>query len=97
MPQLALRFRGMEALGLTIKWKLKVEHKRRNGRVVAEDTVSIPAAGDNEQQPWHEQTLNGAVEIFAHADWINALQQKASSVRCRTDLPTAQVRRHGIG
>lgn len=67
MPQLALRFRGTETMGLKIKWKLKVEHKRRNGRVVTEDTVNLP---------WVEEALDGTVELFANTDWISQLQQK---------------------
>ena len=76
MPQLALRVRGAETMGLKIKWKLSVEYKRSNGRVVAEDKVLIPSAVGGGQQPWHEEALDGAVEIFNHATWLSELQQK---------------------
>lgn len=67
MPQLVLRFRGTETMGLKIKWKLKVEHKRRNGRVVAGDTVDMP---------WVEEALDGTVEIFNHSGWSAELNGK---------------------
>jgi hypothetical protein len=76
MPQLALRIRGAETMGLKIKWKLNVEYKRSNGRVVAEDKILIPSAVGGGQQPWHEEALDGAVEIFNHATWLSELQQK---------------------
>jgi hypothetical protein len=43
MPQLVLRFSGTEQMGLKVKWKLKVEYKRPNGRTLNpnEDKIEI--------------------------------------------------------
>lgn len=81
MPQLALRFRGTETMGLKIKWKLAVKYNRPRGnqpnekKMKEEDEVYIPKKGAQEQ-PWQEEALDGAVEIFDHAGWIAALVEK---------------------
>lgn len=81
MPQLVLRFRGAEQMGLKIKWKLEVIYNRPRGtnpdvsQMKAQDEVFIPKKA-NGSQPWKEETLDGAVEIFSHADWIAELQDK---------------------
>lgn len=99
MPQLALRFRGTEQMGLKIKWKLEVIYDRPTGNfynpndkkltqqqkdtitanakntIKEQDEVFVPAIVEGEQQ-WKEEILDGAVEIFNHADWIAALQEK---------------------
>jgi hypothetical protein len=49
MPQPVLRLRGTETMGLKIKWKLKVEYTRPNGRIVAEDKVLVPVAAGGGQ------------------------------------------------
>jgi alpha-tubulin suppressor-like RCC1 family protein len=75
MPQLVLRFPGTDTMELKIKWKLRVEHKRRNGRVVAADTALIPAVGENGDQSWTEEVLDGTLEIYTNLGWTNELQQ----------------------
>ena len=73
MPQLALRFRGTEQMSLKIKWKLKVEYKRPNGRTLNpnEDKIEIPDANG-----WVTEALDGAVEIYNNAKWKSELEQK---------------------
>jgi hypothetical protein len=79
MPQLALRLRGTEQMGLKIRWKFKVEYKRPSGRILPEDTVKIPAAGRSSE--WVTENLDGAVEIFNHADWISAIGQQSEALQ----------------
>ena len=79
MPQLALRLRGTEQMGLKIKWKLKVEYKRPSGRILPEDTVKIPTAGGSSE--WVTENLDGAVEIFNHANWIAAVGQQSDPLQ----------------
>jgi hypothetical protein len=71
MPWLVLRFWGSEQMALKIKWKLKVEYKRSNGRKLDEDKIEIPDANG-----WVTETLDGAVEIYDNTKWKNELAQK---------------------
>jgi hypothetical protein len=81
MPQLALRFRGSEQMGLKIKWKLEIIYDRPRGtkpnkaQIKAQDEVFIPKKASG-TQPRKEEVLVGAIELFNHADWIAALQEK---------------------
>jgi hypothetical protein len=84
MPQLALRLRGTEQMGLKIRWKLKVEYKRPSGRILPEDTVKIPAAGGSSE--WVTENLDGAVEIFDNADWISAVGQQSDPLQAGRGL-----------
>jgi hypothetical protein len=83
MPKLVLRVRGAEAMGLRIKWKLSVKCNRPCGtnpneqQIRDQDEVFVPAkAAGQQQQPWREEALDGAVEIYNDADWIAALVDK---------------------
>lgn len=70
-------------MGLKIKWKLVVKYNRPRGTnpdeaaIKAQDEVYIPkkATGQTEQ-PWKEEALDGAVEVFSHESWIAALVEK---------------------
>ncbi len=81
MPQLMLRFRGTEQMGLKIKWKLEVIYNRPRGtnpdvtQMTAQDEVFVPKKASG-SQPWKEEALDGVLEIFNHPDWIAALQDK---------------------
>lgn len=81
MPQLVLRVRGAEAMGLKIKWKLAVKYNRPRGdqpneQIIKEqDEVYIPRKAGAEQ-PWKEEALDGVLEFFANTDWIAELQDK---------------------
>jgi alpha-tubulin suppressor-like RCC1 family protein len=75
MPQLMLRIRGLEAMGLKVKWKLEVEHKRRNGRVVEGDRVVISAPGRSGEQAWIEDDFDGGLEIFENQKWKDELKE----------------------
>lgn len=66
-------------MGLKVKWKLKVEYKRPNGRQLGEDTVKIPKAGG--QSDWKTEALDGAVEIFNHPDWSAEVGQQSDSLQ----------------
>ncbi len=74
MPWLVLRFRGTEQMGLHIRWKLKVKYNRPNGRVLTEDTVTVPAANEVPND-WVTEPLTGAVKIWGSTGWINAILQ----------------------
>lgn len=83
MPQLVLMFRGTETMGLRIKWKLAVKYNRPRGtnpdeaQIREQDEVYIPKkAAGQQDQPWKEEALDGAVEIYNDADWIAALAEK---------------------
>jgi hypothetical protein len=81
MPQLVLRFRGAEQMGLKIKWKLEVIYSRPRGtnpdvsQMIGQDEIFIPKKVSG-TQPWKEESLDGAVEFFNHPDWIAELQDK---------------------
>ncbi|MEI6834989.1 MAG: hypothetical protein WCL28_13465, partial [bacterium] len=71
MPWLVLRVRVPEQMGLKIKWKLKVEYKRPNGRKLDEDKIEIPDAAG-----WVTESLDKAVEIYDNTKWKNEIGQK---------------------
>jgi hypothetical protein len=81
MPQLVLKIKGTESMGLKIKWKLQVKFDRPRGtnpneqEIKDQDEVYIPVRSGT-QQPWRESQLDGAVEIYSDPDWISNLQTK---------------------
>jgi len=79
MPKLALRVRGSEQAGLKIKWKLTVQYRRPSQRVLAEDTVTIPATGGSSE--WVTESIDGAVKIFDNTAWISAVGQQGQPLQ----------------
>ena len=68
MPQLVLRIKGTETMGLNIQWQLHVQYDRPNGQWIPTDYVTIPDPAISSDS-WETEPLTGAVKIYDNIDW----------------------------